>query len=168
MDKKLIIINGPMGVGKSAAAEALHRRLEGSVRLDGDWCWQMNPLVVNEENRQMVEDNIVFLLDRFLGNSSSRFVIFSWVMQYENMFARLLDRLEHRNFRLYKITLLCSPEALEARNARDVTQGRRDAGAMRRAADYLPLYADMDTIKLDASGLSPEEAAEKIREIIKE
>lgn len=56
--KKLIIINGTMGVGKTATSKALYQKLESSVWLDGDWCWMMNPFIVNEENKTMVIDNI--------------------------------------------------------------------------------------------------------------
>ena len=60
--KKLIIINGTMGVGKSTVSELLLKEMENSVYLDGDWCWNMNPFTVNEENIEMVLKNIIFLL----------------------------------------------------------------------------------------------------------
>ena len=51
MKKKLFIVNGAMGVGKT-------KKLQNSVWLDGDWCWMINPFVVNEENKRMVINNI--------------------------------------------------------------------------------------------------------------
>jgi broad-specificity NMP kinase len=57
--KELIIINGTMGIGKSVTCKELNRKLDKSVWLDGDWCWMMNPFIVNDENKQMVEDNIM-------------------------------------------------------------------------------------------------------------
>ena len=60
--KKLIIINGTMGTGKSTVSELILKKLEKSVYLDGDWCWNMNPFTVNEENIEMVLKNIIFLL----------------------------------------------------------------------------------------------------------
>jgi len=41
--KKFIVINGAMGVGKTAICKELNRRLMNSVWLDGDWCMMMNP-----------------------------------------------------------------------------------------------------------------------------
>ncbi|NFM11999.1 nucleotide kinase, partial [Clostridium botulinum] len=38
MIKKLIIVNGTMGVGKSTICENLHKTLPNSAWLDGDWC----------------------------------------------------------------------------------------------------------------------------------
>ena len=39
MSKKLIIIRGPMGVGKSAVSKRLKKALSQAVLLEGDWCW---------------------------------------------------------------------------------------------------------------------------------
>ena len=61
-DEKLIIINGTMGAGKSTVSEQLLKETENSIYLDGDWCWNMNPFTVNEENIEMVLKNIIFLL----------------------------------------------------------------------------------------------------------
>ena len=49
--KKLILISGTMGIGKSTITEELSKQTKQSVYLDGDWCWMMNPFIVNEENK---------------------------------------------------------------------------------------------------------------------
>ena len=41
--KRLILIGGPMGVGKTAVGRALRNQIPNSVFLDGDWCWDANP-----------------------------------------------------------------------------------------------------------------------------
>ena len=46
-----------MGVGKTTVSKELKNRLQKSVFLDGDWCWDMNPFVVNDETKAMVMDN---------------------------------------------------------------------------------------------------------------
>lgn len=76
MTKTLILINGAMGVGKTAVAQALYRRLPRSVWLDGDWCWMMSPWVISERNKRMVEDNITYLLRaRMLGDGRDGHVV---------------------------------------------------------------------------------------------
>jgi len=57
--KKLVIINGTMGVGKSTICKELSKRLENSVWLDGDWCWMMNPLICSEAvlKERMLKDS---------------------------------------------------------------------------------------------------------------
>ncbi len=77
MNKKLIIVNGAMGVGKTTTCKELNKSLQNSVLLDGDWCWMMNPFVVNEENKKMVIDNITYLLRGFIRNSTIEYVIFT-------------------------------------------------------------------------------------------
>ena len=37
--KRLYMIGGPMGVGKTAACRQLQQLLDRSVFLDRDWCW---------------------------------------------------------------------------------------------------------------------------------
>ena len=64
--KELYIIGGPMGVGKTAACRKLQNRLDSSVFLDGDWCWDMRPFYVTDETKAMVLDSISHLLGNFL------------------------------------------------------------------------------------------------------
>ena len=61
--KHLYIICGPMGVGKSTTCRALKKLLAPCAFLDGDWCWDMEPFTVNEENKAMVMANIHHLLN---------------------------------------------------------------------------------------------------------
>lgn len=46
--KRLWLIGGPMGVGKSTVGRLLQSRLPRCVYLDGDWCWDARPFVVTE------------------------------------------------------------------------------------------------------------------------
>lgn len=96
--KKLIIVNGTMGVGKSSVCKQLFKSLDRSVWLDGDWCWMMQPWTVNDENIIMVENNINYLLHSFLTNTSFDYVIFSWVLHRKEMIDRLLARLSDLEF----------------------------------------------------------------------
>ena len=56
--KRLYLIGGPMGVGKTAACRELQSRLERSAFLDGDWCWDMRPFQGTAATKRMVMDNI--------------------------------------------------------------------------------------------------------------
>jgi len=166
--KKLIIINGTMGAGKSAVCRELNKTLDNSVWLDGDWCWMMNPLVVNEENRKMVEDNIIFLLRSFLANSSFEYVVFDWVMDYENMFERILQGLQGFDFNLYKMTLTCSEDCLRARIRGDVELNLRSGDAIEKSVEKLQRYDDMDTKKIDTTEMSVEEVVTEVRKVLSE
>ena len=91
--KHLILVNGTMGVGKTAACTHLLDLLQPGVFLDGDWCWNMKPFVVSGETKAMVMDNIAHQLGNFLRCSAYEYVIFSWVMHREAILRDLLARL---------------------------------------------------------------------------
>ncbi len=160
--KKLIIINGAMGVGKTTICKELHQKLEKVVWLDGDWCWMMNPWTVTEENKRMVEDNIMHLLRNFLKNSTFDYIIFSWVIHQESIFNMILDKLKGLEFKLHKITITCSEEALKARMLKD----GRNAQTVEESIRRLKSYQSMNTIKVDTTAMTVSEVVKKIREII--
>jgi broad-specificity NMP kinase len=164
--KKLIIINGTMGVGKSTVCKILLDSLKPSVYLDGDWCWNMNPFVISEENRKMVINNITHLLNSYLNNSSYEYIIFCWVIHQENIFEQLLEPLNNCDFELYKISLVCSETALKNRLEIDVQNRIRKTDVIDRSVQRLELYNNMDTIKIDVSDVDPKQTAIEIVELI--
>ena len=145
--KKFIIINGTMGVGKTTICSKLYKRLDKSVLLDGDWCWMMNPWVVDEENKQMVEDNILHLLKNFMRNSNFEYIIFNWVIHKAEILDAILEKLKDFKFDVYKISLICSESALRERMLND----SRDESNIETSVGRLKLYDDMDTIKIDTT-----------------
>jgi len=165
--KKLIIINGTMGVGKSTICSILNDSLMPSVYLDGDWCWKMNPFVVSDENKEMVIDNITYMLKSFLNNTGLEYIIFCWVIHQEAIFEQILERLDGKIFDLYKITLVCDEKALENLLQNDIKNGFRKGDIIGKSIERLPLYENMDTIKLDTTYITPYAAAEKIMSIVK-
>ena len=76
--KKLYMIGGTMGVGKTATCQILKQKLDNSVFLDGDWCWDMRPFQVTQETKKMVLENITFLLNNFIQCSAYENIIFCW------------------------------------------------------------------------------------------
>ena len=74
--KKLYLIGGAMGVGKTTVSQILKKKLVNSVFLDGDWCWDSDPFQVTEETKAMVIDNICYLLNNFLRCSAYDNIIF--------------------------------------------------------------------------------------------
>lgn len=166
MAKKLIMVNGTMCVGKTETCKALNKKIYQSAWLDGDWCWVINPFIVNDENIEMVENNISFLLKQYLSSTSINNVIFSWVMHRESIFDSLVSKLNECEFDLFKISLVCSEDILKERvRLRGEYLGDIES-RYKACIERLPLYFEMDTIKVDTSQLSPEQAADKIIEII--
>lgn len=158
--KRLWLIGGPMGVGKSTAGRLLQVRLPRCVYLDGDWCWDARPFVVTEETKAMVLRNIRFLLTGFLSCSEYENVVFTWVMHEQSIIDTLTEGLPDCELRA--VSLVCPAKELERRLALDIAAGLREPDVMARALAYLPLYEALSTRKLNTGALSPEETAERI------
>jgi hypothetical protein len=164
--KKLIMINGTMGVGKSTVCNKLLDLLSPSVYLDGDWCWNMNPFVVSEENKEMVINNISYLLKSYLNNSGYEYILFCWVMHEEDIIKQILDKLKEFDFQLYKISLICTQEALEKRLNKDVVNGIRKTDVISRSIERISSYEKMDTVKIDVSNNTAEDTAKVIYSMV--
>ena len=136
-----------MGVGKSTISTALKNELENSVMLDGDWCWMMNPWNITEENKKMVEQNIIFLLNSFLNNPSFQYVIFTWVLHKEEILNSILEKINDDNFKLYFYSLMCNKNELIKR----MKNNNRTEINIKNAVERIPLYLAQKSIKIDTT-----------------
>lgn len=160
--KNVYIIGGTMGAGKTTVCRILKEKMENSVFLDGDWCWDMSPFQVTEETKAMVMDNIIYLLNNFIKCSSYDNIIFCWVMHEQSIIDEIISRLNTGNCLLRCISLICDEASLVKRLESDVEKGIRQADVIQRSVKRIPLYWTLDTIKVDVSHISAEQAAEKI------
>ncbi|AOR23577.1 AAA family ATPase [Clostridium taeniosporum] len=166
MIKKFIIINGTMGVGKSTICENLYKILPNSAWLDGDWCAMINPFVTSDENKDIIINNITHILNNFLNSSSIEYVIFNWLIESEDIMNLILDNINKKNFKLYKITLTCSTEELMKRVGRDILDGKRNRDSLNRSLERVFLYEKMGTFKIDTTTLKVNEVINNIIRII--
>lgn len=160
--KKLYMIGGTMGVGKTSTCRIMKNRLINSVFLDGDWCWDMHPFQVTKETKEMVLENICFLLNNFIKCSAFENVIFCWVLHEQAIIDHIISRLDTTDCKVCSVSLVCSEEALRERLQKDVAAGIRAEDVIIRSLERIPLYATLDTFKIDVSKLTPEQAAEVI------
>lgn len=160
--KKLYLIGGPMGVGKTTACRALQARLDNCVFLDGDWCWDMRPFQVTEETKGMVLDNICHLLNNFLHCSACENVLFCWVMHEQSIIDHILGRLDTRGCEAVAVSLVCDEGMLRQRLQRDIDRGLRTPDVIPRSLERLTHYGALNTVRLDTTGMTPEETAEAI------
>lgn len=162
MMKKLYMIGGTMGVGKTAVCQLLKKQLNHCVFLDGDWCWDMHPFEVNEETKQMVLANIKFLLNSFIQCSVYENIIFCWVMHEQSIIDELLSAIETANCEVKVISLICREESLRERLQKDVDLGIREPEIIQRSIQRLDGYRTLNSIKLDVSDISASMAAKQI------
>lgn len=158
--KKLIFVGGTMGVGKTAVCEMLRQKLEPSVFLDGDWCWMLSPFRVTDHRKEMVTENIAFLLRQFLQDPDTENVIFCWVMHQQEIIDGLLERLSGLEFEFHGFSIVCSEEKLRERLEKDIAAGKRDPDIIERTLPRLPLYRQLNTILIDGDKSMEEEVQE--------
>ena len=162
--KKLYLIGGTMGIGKTTTCQVLKTKLDKSVFLDGDWCWDMHPFVVNKETKKLVLNNICALLNNDIKRNAFENIIFCWVMHEQSIIDDLLSRLDLNDVKVIAISLVCQKEALEKRIQKDIDQGIRKPDVLARSVERLEMYQKLNTYKIDVSNKTIEEI---VKEIIK-
>lgn len=161
--KRLYLIGGTMGVGKTTVCRHLKLELSNSVFLDGDWCWDADPFQVTAETKAMVMDNICHVLNNFLGCSAYENVIFCWVMHEQEIIDSIISKLDVSDCEVNAISLVVDENSLRERLAGDVAKGIRSADVIDRSIARLPMYQHLDTVKIDTSGKTVQQIADEIR-----
>lgn len=148
-----------MGVGKTATCKELQRLLPANVFLDGDWCWDMTPFVVNDETKAMVVDNICHLLNGFIQCSAYENIVFCWVMHEQSIIDTIQSRLNTDDVSVRMFSLLANESALTARMHIDVQNGIRTPHDIARSLEYSGNYAAIQSEKVDVSNITAHQAA---------
>lgn len=157
--KHVYLIGGPMGIGKSTICNQLNQDLDHSVFLDGDWCWNMDPFVVNQDTKNMVLDNITHCLNNFIHTPGIENIIFCWVMHKQDIIDQIIQKLDTEGVDIHLISLICEKEELIKRMLID----RRDNQTIKKSLQYLELYKDLDTQKIDVTTLDVQKTIDKIK-----
>ena len=163
--KKLYLVGGTMGVGKTTICQQLKSELSNSVFLDGDWCWDASPFHVTEEKKVMVVDNICHLLNNFLHCSAYDNVIFCWVMHQQAIIDSIIQELDLANCDVKVISLMTDTKCLEERLMNDIEKGIRSADVLSRSMERIPLYQELNTIKIDTCNKSVQTIVDEIRNL---
>jgi len=161
--KQLIFIGGPMGVGKTAVARALDEQFDNSVMLDGDWCWQMHPWVINDENKAMVINNIQHLLQAFIDNTGFATIIFCWVMDQQQIIDDICAGLTMDKVSFTSISLIADEPILR----RNFEIDGRDIDGLQDSIARLRNCENVRSIKIDTMGKSTEDVAHEIAMLVR-
>lgn len=145
--KKLYLIGGTMGVGKTTTCQVLKHKLNQCVFLDGDWCWDSYPFQVTNETKKIVMDNICYMLNNFIHCSCYDHIIFCWVMHEQEIIDEILSKLDIDDVKVINISLVCNEQALVKRLSLDVEKGIRNKEVIAKSIERVAMYNQLDTIK---------------------
>ena len=167
--KKLIIINGPMGVGKTTVGKIICNKLGRAAFIDGDWCLDIHPFVGNRETKAMAIDNIIYMAKNYYSCSESDTVVVSWIVSEQNT-DNIISGLSDIDFQIHNIVLTCSKEALIDRWKKDaVAEWRNEEKWLTQSINSLDdFYNRKGAYVIDTSVLSAGMVADKIIEKLRD
>jgi len=109
---RVIIVNGPMGVGKTVTGKCIAEKNPGTAFIDGDWCMDIHPFVGNRETKAMAVDNILHMIGNYQKCSECKMIVLVWLMDDQWVLQSILDGLSALQAEVKSITLTCDRETL--------------------------------------------------------
>lgn len=158
---KVIIINGPMGVGKTVTGKLIAEKNPCTAFIDGDWCMDLHPFVGNHETKAMAIDNILHMIGNYQNCSECKMVVLVWLMDNEWVLQRLMDGLDALQAEAKCFTLVCDQESLIRRWKNDHDCEWRTDQWLTVSLKSLPHFASMENT-IDTSRLSADSVADLI------
>ena len=160
---KVIIINGPMGVGKTATGKIIADKNPGTAFIDGDWCMDIHPFVGNRETKAMAVDNILHMIQNYQKCTACRMVVLVWLMDDPWVVRSIMEGLAALRMEVKSVTLICDRETLIRRWENDRNCDWRTDQWLDISLASLPYFAAMENA-IETGTLSVSQVADKIME----
>ena len=157
----VIILNGPMGVGKTTVGTAIAEKVPGTALIDGDWCMDLHPFVGSRETKEMAVDNILHIIGNYQKCSACSMIVLVWLMDEAWVRGKLAEEIRKLGLGVHEYTLICSEEQLRAQWAADKTCPWRTDEWLRISVSSLPDFANLGNC-FDTTGLSADDVADRI------
>ena len=161
---KVIVINGPMGVGKTTVGKAIADRYPGTAFIDGDWCLDLHPFVGNRETKAMAVDNILHMIGNYMNCSVCKMIVLVWLMDDPWVLQAITGGLSSLQADIKNVTLVCDRENLIRRWENDHACEWRTDEWLKVSLASLPAFAAMENT-IDTGGLSVEHIADRIMKL---
>ena len=163
--RKLILVSGAPGTGKSSLCRHLFSTTDSCAWLDGDWCWMINPWrPKTKHEKRYAEQSMIRILRGYLADDSDiKIVLFSWVMSSAGMFDLISDPLSDLPLQLTKIALVCDSPELQRRLSVD---GRRQTQIQSPPqGDAFRKMSTAGVVVIDTTSLSIAQVADQVRQL---
>ena len=161
---KVIILNGPMGVGKTTVGKYIADRCPGTAFIDGDWCLDLHPFVGNRETKAMAVDNILHMIGNYMKCSVCKMIVLVWLMDDPWVLQAITDGLAALQAEVKSVTLVCDRENLIRRWEHDHNCEWRTDAWLKVSLASLPAFAAMGNT-MDTAGLSVDRIAGRVMEL---
>lgn len=161
----MIVLNGPLGIGKSTTAWALHERFDRSVMLDMDYIAAIRPFnFYHPSDLTYSIETLAVLLRHHHAHGYRNFIV-NWVFESEALLEQLYSYTVPLGLPVKVFRLTCTPDELEQRIRRrnlpnvewEVERGKTLLEILERAAVDENLGECIDT-----TTLNPEEIVDQI------
>ena len=161
---KVIILNGPMGVGKTTVGKYIADHYPGTAFIDGDWCLDLHPFVGNRETKAMAVDNILHMIGNYMKCSVCKMIVLVWLMDDPWVLQAITDGLAALQAEVKSVTLVCDRENLIRRWENDHNCEWRTDEWLKVSLSSLPAFAAMGNT-MDTAGLSVDRIAGRVMEL---
>ena len=161
---KVIILNGPMGVGKTTVGKYIADHYPGTAFIDGDWCLDLHPFVGNRETKAMAVDNILHMIGNYMKCSVCKMIVLVWLMDDPWVLQAITDGLAALQAEVKSVTLVCDRENLIRRWVNDHNCEWRTDEWLKVSLASLPAFAAMGNT-MDIAGLSVDRIAGRVMEL---
>ena len=158
---KVIVLNGPMGVGKTTVGKYIADQNPGTAFIDGDWCMDIHPFIGNQETKAMAVDNILHIIGNYQKCSVCSMVVLVWLMDDPWVMQRISEGLAALQAEMINVTLVCDREHLIKRWSNDQNCEWRTDEWLQVSLKSLSGFASMDNM-IDTGNLPVDQIADLI------
>ena len=138
-----LILNGPMGVGKTTLGKYIADRFSGTAFIDGDWCMDLHPFVGSRETKEMAIDNILHMVNNYSKCTVCRRIVMVWLMDDAWVREHLLQGIASLGLQAKCVTLTCDEETLCSRWENDKLCEWRTDDWLQISLKSLPYFSSL-------------------------
>lgn len=168
MMKRVIVIIGPNGVGKTTTAIEFLNLCPNSAYIDADWCRCINPFYpMTKATRELFINNMFDLFKNHLLCQDINQIVFSYAFHggRKEVFDLVIQRLKDSKieFELKLIILKCSYEE----NIRRLIKDDRDEERIKRGMqNTFTFYDDYEYPVIDTTDLEPKQVVHEMFKLL--